>query len=692
MNIQRDSEGFLVGTPIDLTQATKYLRGIKSDVSAIKSALASGGTSFSMPSAAAAPRQRNYTPHALPERDASGRFISAASQAQEAQRVATPNRPSSAPNVIIQSLPNVEVATPIMRSRTADVLPERDASGRFTSSSRIAATPSTSDSGVRLNNGAINEIAGRVADVSSQAVSGLGDADPTVRAIQEISEPMRRGYETLFGGRETPESGWLKKLFEASKDFFKKQTVFNRAQQRTLEEINNDLEGQRADNFLSRNHEGGLLSRIPGVSALRRRFGSLGGLGLLLRAGSRKIPILGSLIAAFGAGSDVMDTESDPTLSRRQKDVLDGKSIGGFLGSIGGMVGGAALGSVGGPAGAFAGGTAGMLAGDQLGQMLGEKFGAWVDDLIKANIPEKIMAVWDKFAGIFTKFFDKTKTIGKVGLAIAKEQLNDSNRYIAATTGIDIKKDLNLAKGDLLNKAAQGKKWLSNKASQAGNWVKNKASQSVDFLEHDTSIGRGIGALNEIRKGGSRSWRNKNPGNLRFGDYAKRHGAIGADKGGFAIFPTLKEGREAQEKLLFEGKNYKNLNLSDAINRWAPPSENDTGTYQKRMLDAVSGKNVPMSQYSPAERQTILAAMQKHEGYIPGKVITQTASFTPPSIKAMPKPQAIPDMPVMVAQLGSNGSSEKPVIVNIPSQDVGQDLSDRRIAHLVTGGYSNRPY
>lgn len=33
----------------------------------------------------------------------------------------------------------------------------------------------------------------------------------------------------------------------------------------------------------------------------------------------------------------------------------------------------------------------------------------------------------------------------------------------------------------------------------------------------------------ETRIGGSRSWRNNNPGNLEYGKFAKQHGAIGTD-------------------------------------------------------------------------------------------------------------------------------------------------------------------
>lgn len=48
----------------------------------------------------------------------------------------------------------------------------------------------------------------------------------------------------------------------------------------------------------------------------------------------------------------------------------------------------------------------------------------------------------------------------------------------------------------------------------------------------------------EIREGGSRSWRNCNAGNIRKGDFSINCGAIG-DDGSFAIFPDEESGKAA---------------------------------------------------------------------------------------------------------------------------------------------------
>lgn len=74
----------------------------------------------------------------------------------------------------------------------------------------------------------------------------------------------------------------------------------------------------------------------------------------------------------------------------------------------------------------------------------------------------------------------------------------------------------------------------------------------------------------------SRSRRNFNPGNICYGNFAKRHGATGSD-GRFAIFPSAEVGFKALGELL--GAAYSGLTLEEAIKKYAPPNENDTTNY-----------------------------------------------------------------------------------------------------------------
>ena len=138
------------------------------------------------------------------------------------------------------------------------------------------------------------------------------------------------------------------------------------------------------------------------------------------------------------------------------------------------------------------------------------------------------------------------------------------------------------------------------------------------------------------RIGGSRAWRNKNEGNIVYGSFARRYGAIGHDQNvaghTMAVFPTEEAGRRAKAALLFESPKYRNLSLHDAIYRYAPPKDrqgrviNNTAAYYSRVLDAVGGRNKPMSRYTAAEREAIMQRMREVEGWKPGRVVGNDTS------------------------------------------------------------------
>ena len=73
-----------------------------------------------------------------------------------------------------------------------------------------------------------------------------------------------------------------------------------------------------------------------------------------------------------------------------------------------------------------------------------------------------------------------------------------------------------------------------------------------------------------IRKGGSRSWRNCNPGNISKGTFADTCGAIGGDTR-FAIFPDETTGSNAIVSLM-KSAAYRNLSIQQA-NALTDPSD-----------------------------------------------------------------------------------------------------------------------
>lgn len=132
-----------------------------------------------------------------------------------------------------------------------------------------------------------------------------------------------------------------------------------------------------------------------------------------------------------------------------------------------------------------------------------------------------------------------------------------------------------------------------------------------------------------VREGGSRSWRNNNPGNIIWGDYARSKGAIGHDTNAaghvMAIFPTKEMGSAAKDQLLFEGVNYRDKKLSEAIKRYAPKYDkngkqiNNTEQYIKNVLSSVNGQDKKMKDYSLSEQKAILAMVEKTEDWKAGR-------------------------------------------------------------------------
>lgn len=121
------------------------------------------------------------------------------------------------------------------------------------------------------------------------------------------------------------------------------------------------------------------------------------------------------------------------------------------------------------------------------------------------------------------------------------------------------------------------------------------------------------------RSGGTRAWRNNNPGNIRPGKFSRSVGGIGS-AGGFAVFPDEQTGMLAIKKLLLTN-NYKNLTVAGAISRWAPPSENNTAGYQ-RQVARLTGLSISrkISELSSEELTRVANAIRHVEGWRPGKV------------------------------------------------------------------------
>ncbi|URY99528.1 peptidoglycan lytic exotransglycosylase [Escherichia phage HC13] len=108
----------------------------------------------------------------------------------------------------------------------------------------------------------------------------------------------------------------------------------------------------------------------------------------------------------------------------------------------------------------------------------------------------------------------------------------------------------------------------------------------------------------------TRGVRNANPGNLRKSK-DQWEGAIG-DDGAFVIFDSPESGVRALAKNLQSYGRQGYDSIEKIINRWAPPSENDTQSY---INSVVAATGIPATQSIDLTNPDVLAALSEAIGY-----------------------------------------------------------------------------
>lgn len=686
MKLDSDSRGFLVGEPIDLGRMPTDINRIRDDVSAIRQAIADRWR-----------EHRRPAPSAGPARDSAGRFVSA-SPAKVA--VAEPNATRSSTAAIAEAAGKAAIVERIKRSSNQPAaIPGRDSAGRFTSD----VGPSGNRSATAA---AIASISDRLSRLTA-AASGIDDADPAVKAAREVAEPLRRGFEFFRGDKQT---SLLKKIFAKLAIFQKEESVYNKATKETLEKI------ERKPVTVGAQSGGGIMSAlggIPVIGTVARAIGKIaagGGMFGALANGGRgalgllkRIPILGTLLAAGGAAFDIFGSENDSSLSRRDKDKAAGTSVGGWVGSLGGVGVGAIAGSMLGPVGTIVGGIVGGFLGDQVGQIIGDKFGGWVTDLREADIPGKIAGAWDSavtsMSATFTESWVKVKDIGSLVTQVIGEQVGGLADYIKANTGIDLKQ--------------QGAAWLDRtKANASGAWdftkqaaasLADKAMQGVDWASKNTTIGRAIehasSAKSEVgtperamqllmQKGWSKEDAAAISANI-----SRESGfdtQASGDNGTATGIAQWHKPRQNQFKQLF-GKNLSDSTFEEqvAFIDW------ELKNSHRRAGEAIKSASGIDAKTAAVEQVYEISALGKRGGVQPERIADArkfaTIDVAPPISMDMPKIPMIPQIaeaPKVVEPLGSPAAPA--FTVNLPSQDVGQNLSDRRIAHIASGGIGGK--
>jgi len=122
--------------------------------------------------------------------------------------------------------------------------------------------------------------------------------------------------------------------------------------------------------------------------------------------------------------------------------------------------------------------------------------------------------------------------------------------------------------------------------------------------------------------GGTRAWRNHNPGNLRPGSISRRHNQIGevrVSHGKFAVFPDKRSGENALIDLLTTV--YYDKSIDAVMSKYAPSTENDTQKYKKFLHDKIGVKeNKKIKELTAAQFKKFWKAIEQYESYKAGKI------------------------------------------------------------------------
>ncbi len=117
-----------------------------------------------------------------------------------------------------------------------------------------------------------------------------------------------------------------------------------------------------------------------------------------------------------------------------------------------------------------------------------------------------------------------------------------------------------------------------------------------------------------------RGLRNNNPGNIRYGSFARAHGAIGHDARGFAIFPHMRYGLRAMSANLVGYARDGIHTIAGVISRWAPHKNaqgkviNNTAAYIAAVARAMGiSPNANINLMDPTVRASLERAIALYE-------------------------------------------------------------------------------
>lgn len=665
-NIKSDNQGFLIGEPLDLNRTFELWSDIRNDMRAIRLALNGKGVSRSPSDRQVSVNRKSdnerapQQPVAIPQRrDESAREPKASS---------APATDSTRKALLEPLKPAV---TPGNFKSSAKVNPnaERDAkTGRFTKNSGrsplfgdesagsndkyVDRSPSFDDSAVRM-------AAGKIADAVTSASNGMEETDPAIKAFSEVAQPMARGYEILTAGtgREQKDTfRWFRKIFGEIKLFRIDETAFNKAANKSLKNIEENSDGE---------------DQSGGNSSWLRRY--------ILPMLALALPFV--MAGASGAGgaigkvweSTVTDFKTVATKILSAWDSTTDK-FNNVLSSIGSKI-----------------------------DSFWNTFTGFVKDKFGIDIPKAVKPITEKVSSI-TSATKRAYDVAKAEAGSALENVTlKGYRHKAMFDGINGGDDL-ARHGTYTDAEAKRIRTLKTSAANTSanipggmpQEIQDKISAQAKKYGLDPVMMQKIVAM---ESGGNANAISKN-GAIGIYQFTGQTASGVGIKNRFDVDQNIEGGMKltAQNMAMLKKAGLpvtaENIYMMHQLGPSAAQeiirgseggkSKADLSSNTQRSMNHNYGANSrTASEYIDINR----IALDKRYAATVGNI--QTAHAQVPESPRMPAPQLPADEPSIMEPITTGKGSRDQNIIASAQPEVGQDVKDRRIAHIVTGGLSN---
>ena len=172
----------------------------------------------------------------------------------------------------------------------------------------------------------------------------------------------------------------------------------------------------------------------------------------------------------------------------------------------------------------------------------------------------------------------------------------------------------------ILNKLPSSDKvgdYLMKERNRRGIMMVNPFVAAYDYLTSHSEEDPIIGSLSPHQNadGVTRGQRNNNLGNIKYGGWAKAHGATGQDSGGFAIFPDVDTGNSAIGALLQNYGNGHRDTISSIVSSYTNGDSPAIQRSYEKMLESTTGRGADehLNMNDPAVISKLIAGIVQQE-------------------------------------------------------------------------------